>query len=114
MIVRKYDLISAKHPKSCGKCGHCVGIICLLQRRYIHLNNFTTDIDINCPLIEVYTKDEVIAMLKDLRLEIEEIFDNRPLPCSHYQRTLFYGEVDDLILDKINALKGENNGIHEN
>ena len=59
-------------------------------------------------------KADMVAMLKDLRLEIEEIFDNRPLPCSHYQRTLFYGEVDDLILDKINALKGENNGIHEN
>ena len=50
-------------------------------------------------------KADMIAMLKDLRLEIEKIFDNRPLPCSHYQRTLFYGEVDDLILDKINALK---------
>jgi hypothetical protein len=56
---------------------------------------------------EIFTKDEVIAMLTDLRLEIEKIFDNRPLPCSHYQRTLFYGEVDDLILDKINELKGE-------
>ena len=54
---------------------------------------------------EVYTKADMVAMLEDLRLEIEEIFDNRPLPCSHYQRTLFYGEVDDLILDKINALK---------
>ena len=51
-------------------------------------------------------RTEMVAMLKDLRLEIEKIFDNRPLPCSHYQRTLFYGEVDDLILDKINALKG--------
>ena len=50
-------------------------------------------------------KADMIAMLKDLRLEIEKIFDNRPLPCSHYQRTLFYGEVDGLILDKINALK---------
>lgn len=52
-------------------------------------------------------KADMVTMLKDLRLEIEKIFDNRPLPCSHYQRTLFYGEVDDLILDKINELKGE-------
>lgn len=51
-------------------------------------------------------KADMVAMLEDLRLEIEKIFDNRPLPYSHYQRTLFYGEVDDLILDKINALKG--------
>lgn len=51
-------------------------------------------------------KADMVAMLEDLRLDIEKIFDNRPLPCSHYQRTLFYGEVDDLILDKINALKG--------
>ena len=54
---------------------------------------------------ETRLKADMIAMLKDLRLEIEKIFDNRPLPCSHYQRTLFYGEVDGLILDKINALK---------
>ena len=52
-------------------------------------------------------KADMVAMLKNLRLEIEKVFDNRPLPCSHYQRTLFYGEVDDLILDKINALKAE-------
>ena len=69
----------------------------------------------HCPLREVEAipkdqyeaklKADMVDMLKDLRLEIEKIFDNRPLPCSHYQRTLFYGEVDDLILDKINALK---------
>jgi hypothetical protein len=54
---------------------------------------------------EARLKADMVAMLKDLRLEIEKVFDNRPLPCSHYQRTLFYGEVDDLILDKINSLK---------
>ena len=54
---------------------------------------------------EARLKADMVAMLEDLRLEIEKIFDNRPLPCSHYQRTLFYGEVDDLILDKINSLK---------
>ena len=59
---------------------------------------------------EARLKADMVAMLKDLRLEIEKIFDNRPLPCSHYQRTLFYGEVDDLILDKINALKENEDG----
>jgi hypothetical protein len=59
-------------------------------------------------------KADMVAILTDLRLEIEKVFDNRPLPCSHYQRTLFYGEVDDLILDKINVLKGDKDGVHEN
>ena len=49
-------------------------------------------------------KAEKIAMLEDLDLQIDEM--------GSYNREV--AKVQRLIRDKINALKGENNGIHEN
>lgn len=64
-----------------------------------------------------FTKQEVVAMLADIQLEIEEL-DSRagyggsgmPTYSTDYVRKK---KVIDIIQQKINALKGENNGIHE-
>jgi len=68
----------------------------------------------HCPLREVEAipkadyenrlKADMVAMLEDLRLDFQEaelagVFDNKEL--------IFADEVDDLVKQKINALKGE-------
>ena len=74
----------------------------------------------HCPLREVEAipkdqyearlKADMAAMLTEIQLEIEEKFNDRPFSYNHYQRTGFYRDIDDIIQQKINSLKGENNG----
>jgi len=52
-----------------------------------------------------YTKDEVIAMLTEIQLEIEEKFNDRPFSYNHHQRTEFYRDIDEVIQLKINSIK---------
>ena len=52
-------------------------------------------------------KADMVAMLEDLRLDFQEaelagVFDNKEL--------IFADEVDDLVQQKINALKGDSDG----
>lgn len=56
---------------------------------------------------EARLKADMVAMLEDLRLAIEEL--DYPKDCDHAcNGCLYWGDVDKLIDEKINALKGEN------
>ena len=54
-------------------------------------------------------KADMVAMLTEIQLEIEEKFNDRPFSYNHHQRTEFYRDIDEVIQQKINALKGEQN-----
>ena len=66
----------------------------------------------------VCTKEEVIAMLTKLQLEIKELWDNRYdvwLDNQYYiGKSDTLEEVDEVIQEKINALKGETDGSDNN
>lgn len=59
---------------------------------------------------EVFTKADLVAILKDLKLEIEKQFNNRPFSYNHHQRTEFYRDVENIIQQKIDALKENTDG----
>lgn len=50
-------------------------------------------------------KADMVAMLTDIRLEIEEKFNDRPFSYNHHQRTEFYRDIDEVIQQKINSLE---------
>ena len=54
---------------------------------------------------ELFTKEEIIAMLTELQLKIEEKFNDRPFSYNHRQRTEFYRDIDEIIQQKIDKLK---------
>ena len=56
---------------------------------------------------EARLKADLVAMLEDLRLAIEEL--DYPKDCDYAcNGCLYWGDVDKLIDEKINALRGEN------
>lgn len=56
---------------------------------------------------EARLKADMAAMLEDLRLAIEEL--DYPKDCDYARNgCLYWGDVDKLIDEKINALRGEN------
>ena len=56
---------------------------------------------------ETRLKADMVAMLEDLRLAIEEL--DYPKDCDYAcNGCLYWGDVDKLIDEKINALRGEN------
>lgn len=56
---------------------------------------------------ETRLKADMVAMLEDLRLAIEEL--DYPKDCDYAcNGCLYWGDVDKLIDEKINVLKGEN------
>ena len=52
-------------------------------------------------------KADLVAMLTELQLEIEEKFNDRPFSYNHHQRTEFYRDIDEVIQQRINDLRGE-------
>lgn len=65
-------------------------------------------VDLDGGIHEVFSKKEVEEnLLTELQLEIKEQFNDRPFSYNHHQRTEFYRDVDQIIQQKINALKGE-------
>lgn len=55
-------------------------------------------------------KADMVAMLTEIQLEIEERFNDRPFSYNHHQRTEFYRDIDEVIQQKINALKEQKDG----
>lgn len=55
-------------------------------------------------------KADLEAILVELQLEIKEKFNDRPFSYNHHQRTEFYRDIDEVIQQKINALKEQTNG----
>lgn len=53
-------------------------------------------------------KADMVAMLTDIQLEIEEKFNDIPFSYNHHQRTEFYRDIDEVIQQKINSLKEDN------
>ena len=52
-------------------------------------------------------KADLVATLTELQLEIEEKFNDRPFSYNHHQRTEFYRDIDEVIQQRINDLRGE-------
>ena len=69
----------------------------------IYTNEVRELID-NTPTVEAYTKDEVIAMYKNLQLEIEEIAQEEKYHDSKWALGLKYSEK--VIQQKINVIEG--------
>lgn len=55
---------------------------------------------------EARLKADLVAMLTEIQMEIEEKFNDRPFSYNHHQRTEFYRDIDEIIQQKINTLKG--------
>lgn len=58
-------------------------------------------IDMQPPITEVYTKDDMVAMLTEIQLEIHELWDNDP----SYIEGVY--DAEKIIRQKINTLNGE-------
>lgn len=57
--------------------------------------------------VKTFTVEDVIDMLESLRFDIEEL--DYPKDCDYAcNGCLYWGDVDKLIDEKINALRGEN------
>lgn len=55
----------------------------------------------------VFTKDEVVAMLKEIQMEVEEL-KNEPACCHHFVRGI--RRSSEVIQQKIDALKADKEG----
>lgn len=71
-------------------------VLAIVREDYIHKSDY-----------EARLKADMVAMLTEIQLEIEEKFNDRPFSYNHHQRTGFYRDIDDIIQQKINALKGK-------
>lgn len=105
-------------PSCCGECqmSSCAG---LSEHFYCDITTYDVDMDdterdADCPLVEAIPKADyetrlkadMVAMLEDLKKEMNPIKE-----CEHQiygkEEWNFVGKCQDVIQQKINALKGE-------
>lgn len=107
--IKDFDM-----PSCCNSCDHWRfnrddEPLCDLTYEYIRKLNQRQD---NCPLVETYTKADMVAMLEELKEQLREMHDDF-FETEHFEEAYGVYNSMDVIQQKIDDLVGKDGNIRE-